>query len=237
MSTSVPSAPYAASPYAAPPRYSRNTVIIGGVVAFHVLGLWALQSGLLHRAVEIIVPVQILSEFIEPPAPKVTPPPPAPPTPEKKVPVKTKTPVAPPAPKPIAINDPTPAPNAPTGVTQPQPPAPPVAAPVAEAPPPPAPPAPPKIVQPSSDAEHLDNPKPNYPSISKRLGEQGKVIIKVFIGVDGNVQQAEVFRSSGFDRLDQEALKAVQKWRFVPGKRNGVPEAMWFNQPVNFQLQ
>ncbi|RYF40041.1 MAG: energy transducer TonB, partial [Comamonadaceae bacterium] len=43
----------------------------GGVVLFHVAALWALQTGLIRRAVEIIVPVAILSEIITPPVPKV----------------------------------------------------------------------------------------------------------------------------------------------------------------------
>ena len=58
---------------------SRNTTIALGVVALHVGALWALQSGLLRRAVEAVVPAEILVELIEPAKPIVTPPPPAPP--------------------------------------------------------------------------------------------------------------------------------------------------------------
>lgn len=97
----------------------------------HVAILWAMQSGLLRRAAEIILPVEIISEFIEPPVPKVEPPPPAP----KPAPVKrtiTKGTHAAPGPRPMAIADPTPAPNAPTGVLTPQPPTPPIDAPVTE---------------------------------------------------------------------------------------------------------
>ena len=54
---------------------NRNLVVASYVLLFHVAMLWALQSGLLMRAVELVVPVQLLSEFIEPPAPRVTPPP------------------------------------------------------------------------------------------------------------------------------------------------------------------
>ncbi len=61
---------------------SRNAVIAGSVVLFHAAALWALQSGLLRRAAEVVIPVEILSEFIEPPKPKnapaSAPPPPAP---------------------------------------------------------------------------------------------------------------------------------------------------------------
>jgi protein TonB len=90
---------------------------------------------------------------------------------------------------------------------------------------------------PSSDADYLQNPKPPYPPISKRLGEQGKVIVRVLIGADGQPQKSEIRQSSGFDRLDQAAVTTVMRWRYVPGKRGGVPEAMWFNVPINFVLE
>ncbi|PJI97144.1 outer membrane transport energization protein TonB [Acidovorax sp. 69] len=225
--------------FATPGGVSRNAVIVGSVVALHVAGLWALQSGLLRRAAEIIVPAELLSEFIAPPAPKIAPPPPPVPPPPKPAPK-----VAPrPAPMPVAIADPTPAPNAPTGVTTPQPPAPPMDAPVVApsptpAPPaPPSPPAPPRIELPSSDAAYLNNPKPSYPAISKRMGEQGKVVLRVLIGTDGLPQKVEISKSSGFDRLDRQAQEAVMRWRFVPGKRNGVAETMWNLVPVNFVLE
>ncbi len=224
---------------ASPPFPSRNVVVIGGVILFHVAALWALQAGLLRRAVEVIVPAEIIAEFIAPPPPKVEPPPvpPKPPVPVKQPIVKKLAPLPPP-PIPVAIVDPTPAPNAPTGIVAAQPPPPPIAAPVAAAPVAPvAPPPPPKVELPSSDAAYLQNPKPSYPSLSKRLGEQGKVIIRVLIGVDGLAQKTEIRQSSGFDRLDQAALTTVQRWRYVPGKRNGVAEAMWFNVPVNFVLE
>lgn len=49
---------------------SRNALIAGSVVLFHVAALWALQSGLIRKAAEVVIPVEILSEFIEPPKPK-----------------------------------------------------------------------------------------------------------------------------------------------------------------------
>ena len=90
---------------------------------------------------------------------------------------------------------------------------------------------------PSSDADYLHNPKPPYPPLSKRLGEQGKVVVRTLIGVDGTAQKAEIKQSSGFDRLDQAALATALRWRYVPGKRAGVPEAMWFNVPFSFVLE
>jgi protein TonB len=137
---------------------------------------------------------------------------------------------------PLAMADPTPAPQAPVGVVQPPVTLAPMLAPVVAMPGPPAA-QPPRVELPSSDADYLQNPKPAYPAHSRRLGEQGKVIVRVLIGVDGRAQKAEIRQSSGYERLDLAALATVQRWRYVPGKRGGIPEAMWFSVPINFVLE
>lgn len=223
------------------PQISRNAAIAGGVVLFHVGVLWALQSGLLRRAVEIVVPVSVVSEMITPAVPQVEPQPvPKPPeTVPAPKPVVQPKPRPAPAPRPVAAPSLAPAPTAPIGVVEPQPAPPPVAAPVeaAAAPAPIAPPPPPKVELPSSSADYLQNPEPPYPPMSKRLGEQGKVVVRVLIGVDGTAKDAQLRQSSGYERLDKVALETVRRWRYVPGKRNGVPEDMWFNVPINFVLE
>ena len=232
--------------------------VVGSVLLAHLAALWAFQSGLLKRAVEVLVPVVMVTELSTPPPkvqavqtppaltkPKLTPPAQA---------VKAALPVPPP-PQPVSAvaPEPVPAAHAPTAVA-----AAPKAMPApsgantvaststsasanvgaaATAPLAPAPPAPPKMELPSSDADYLQNARPAYPAMSKRLGEQGKVLVRVLIGVDGTARQAEVQKSSGFDRLDQAALATVQRWRYVPGKRGGVAEAMWFTVPIVFVLE
>lgn len=219
---------------AMPRRLNRRVAIVLSVLGLHVLAVWALQSGLLRRAMEIVIPVQVLAELIEPPQPVAEPPPPAPvvaaPTPPKPRP----RPVPQPQPQPVAAPEPMPlAPVVP--VAPPAPPAPPE--PIVVAAPPPAPPAPPRTELPSANADYLKNPPPPYPPMSKRLGEQGRVVVRAFIQLDGTASRAEVQRSSGFERLDQTAVQTVLRWRYVPGKRAGVPEAMWFNIPINFVLE
>ena len=94
------------------------------------------------------------------------------------------------------------------------------------------------VVQPSTIASYLTAPNIGYPPMSRRRGETGRVVLRVLIGPDGRAQQAHIQRSSGFDRLDEWALRAtMDRVRFVPGTRNGVPEAMWFNVPINFVLE
>ena len=241
---------YSSDRYAAPGRLSRNAVIAGGVVLFHVAALWAFQSGLAHKVVAIIVPAEAIAYIMAPPAPQEQPPPPAPPPPAPVPPTPAprpavgEKPTPRPAPPPRPIADSTPAPNAPVVAAaepapEPSPPAP--AAPEAPAAPP-APPAPaappaPRIEQPSSNAAYLNNPSPGYPSISRRMGEQGKVVLRVLISADGKPEKIEIQKSSGYDRLDRHAQDTVQRWRFVPGKRGGVPEAMWNLVPINFVLE
>lgn len=233
--------------FGALPAFSRNTSIVLTVVAFHVAVLWAVQSGLLKRVVEVVVPAEILVEFVTPasppPAPRATP---QPKTPTKTVTTKQPTPPVP-APTPTVAPQPAPTPLAiaPSANT----PAPSAATPAATAATqsnatgssnapaaPPAPPAPPKIELPSSDADYLNNTKPAYPAISKRLGEQGRVVVRVFIDADGQPSQASVKQSSGFDRLDQASVETALKWRYAPGKRAGVAQGMWFDVPLNWQL-
>ena len=92
------------------------------------------------------------------------------------------------------------------------------------------------VVLPSSDADYLNNPAPVYPRMSRRMGEQGTVLVRVLISADGRAEQAEIRTSSGYARLDEAALDTVKRWRYVPGKRAGTAEAMWFNVPVRFVL-
>src|SRR6478752_3580626 len=85
-----------ASPPSPVRQLNRNLVIAGSVVLFHIAALWALQRGLLRRAVEIVVPVSILSEVVTPPLPKAEQPPqvvqPKPlPPPKQPVPRKVET--------------------------------------------------------------------------------------------------------------------------------------------------
>ena len=97
--------------------------------------------------------------------------------------------------------------------------------------------APPPVQLPSSSADYLNNPRPPYPALSRRLGEQGRVLVRVRIEADGRPSQAELQESSGYDRLDQTALQTVMRWRYVPGQRGGVPEPMWFSVPIQFVLE
>lgn len=53
---------------------------------------------------------------------------------------------------------------------------------------------------------------------------------------DGLVGTAKVLTSSGFPLLDESALDAVRRWRFIPGTRGGDPVATTVLMPVRFKL-
>ncbi|RZJ11164.1 MAG: energy transducer TonB, partial [Haliea sp.] len=167
--------------------------------------------------------------------PKVAPPPPPPPP-------KPAPKVLRPPPMPVAIREPVPvpAPNAPTGVVEPQPPAPPIPAPVPPAPAPPAPPAPPRLVEVTQgETEYIRQPRVVYPSLSKRNGESGVVIIGVYYNTLGFAKRAEVIKSSGFERLDRAAREAVMASQVTPFRRAGINEDTQFllKAPINFVLE
>jgi periplasmic protein TonB len=78
---------------------------------------------------------------------------------------------------------------------------------------------------------------PVYPESARRRGQQGRVILRVSVAPDGNPVQVQVGRSSGFTTLDDAALDAVRRWRFVPAMRAGQPVQAVAEVPVLFRLE
>lgn len=178
------------------------------------------------RPVEIVMPtiqgVLVMAEPEEAPPPPPEPPPPPPP-PEKK-----------PDPKP----KPKPPPKAPPSeravkAPEPEPPPPPVET---SAEPKPAEPTPAPVLPPRAEAGQLTNPAPVYPSLSRRLHEQGVVILEILIKSDGTVGEIKIKTSSGFKRLDDTAVKAVKQWRYQPATQGNKKIDFWYEQPVEFSL-
>ncbi|MBI2315802.1 MAG: energy transducer TonB [Betaproteobacteria bacterium] len=83
------------------------------------------------------------------------------------------------------------------------------------------------ITAPVFSADYLDNPSPAYPAISRRLGEQGRVVLRVLVSAAGLIQEVQVRTSSGHARLDEAARETVHRWRFVPARRGEQPVAAW----------
>lgn len=93
------------------------------------------------------------------------------------------------------------------------------------------------VVPPRFDAAYLSNPAPAYPAASRNLGEQGKVFLSVLVTPQGEAQEVHVRTSSGFERLDSEALEAVRRWKFVPARQGAETVSAWVVVPVLFSLR
>lgn len=92
------------------------------------------------------------------------------------------------------------------------------------------------IVPPRVDATLGQNPAPPYPRISRRLKEEGTVLLEIYILANGQVGEMRIKQSSGFNRLDQAARAAVAKWRYQPATKNGQSIGFWYVQPIYFSL-
>jgi periplasmic protein TonB len=230
---------------------SRQTwlVLLLGVLALHVAGLWALwQLRVVREVVAVVAPTWVswvaMPDVATPPP--VEPPPPAPALPRPaartppRVPVlsapetspvefKVAVPEAPPPPAEVPVVTPAPA-AAPLPLASP-------ALPVAAAAPAPSPPSPPPQVIPASAVQYLQAPSLVYPRLSRRLGESGTVKLRVWIDAAGLPGTVQVHQSSGHARLDEAALAAVRQARFKPYTLHGQPTAGWAFIPLSFDLE
>jgi protein TonB len=199
-------------------------------VTMHVLALAALmsyapaRSALLERA-------PILVDWIA--APKVEPKVESPTRLPKLKPVTRRPPpvpapnlaVAPEAPAPVVAPAPAPPPPEPVALALAAAPAPtPVAAPL-------------PVTSPLFNANYLDNPAPVYPVMSRRLGEQGRVVLRVLVNPGGGAEEVRVRTSSGSTRLDDSALETVRHWKFIPAKQGPRPISAWVLIPISFRLE
>jgi protein TonB len=139
---------------------------------------------------------------------------------------------------------PPPAPTPPPKTPLPKTPAPPPPAPTSTAPaitqtaaPPAAAPQAPAIRMGAVIQAGAHCAKPDYPSASRRMEEEGTVTLKFLIGADGKVLQADVEKSSGFTRLDEAARNALSKCQFRPGTVDGKPEQSWASIKYTWRLE
>lgn len=86
-------------------------------------------------------------------------------------------------------------------------------------------------------ANYAHNPKPDYPTIAKSRGWQGKVLLRVKVSAQGLSDAVTVEKSSGHELLDESAIEAVKKWRFIPAKRGDTPVASSVIVPIVFTLR
>jgi len=208
---------------------TQRRAMVLAILAAHVAAVYGLlQVRELREAAHEVAPMFV--DLIAPPAPPVPVPPPPTPRPIQKKPLPSPVIAAAPSPAPAPFVVPVP-PPLPEPVQ-----APPAPAAVQAPPAPPAPAPAPKII-PASAVQYLEPPAPEYPRLSRRNAESGRVMLRVFIDIAGMPRNVQVSSSSGFARLDDAALAAVQKARFKPYSENGQPTAGWTYVPINFELE
>lgn len=207
-------------PFAAPPEAGRDAappLLVLLVVLLH--GALALGLGGRPVPATLPVPAEVTVELLRPPRipPAVPLPPAAPRTPvaaRAAVPRPAAAPAAPPA----AAADPA-------GLLPPAAPAP---AAVEAAPAP--------FIEASAHAGYLRNPAPVYPERAKRMGWEGRTLLRVLVLASGRPERIELDRSSGYGELDDAARDTVKGWTFAPARRGTVPVDGWVQVPIEFKL-
>lgn len=126
-------------------------------------------------------------------------------------------------PEPVPLLAITPAPTPPVSAAAP---APPPATPV---------PAAPKPVAPSA-IRYVKPPVLNFPPLSRRAREQGTVVLRIVVDVNGRLKEARVHTSSGFERIDQAALSDIRSARFQPHMDDGMPVEISTTAALGYDL-
>ncbi|MDI1363238.1 energy transducer TonB [Methylotenera sp.] len=220
-----------------PNKVTNSYGVLAVVVCVHIVAVLMLINAKATQPIikELQVPMMVSLVASPAPEPEVVPLTPTPPQPvikQQKPIIKKQQPI----PKPVAVVQ---------EVAQPV---------VTEAPPMPAAPVvvakapevietpPPKIVAepvvepPRFGAAYLNNPAPDYPQMARRLGQQGRVLLKVLVAENGTAETVVLATSSGFEKLDQAAIEAVKKWSFIPAKRSNQAISAYVLVPVKFSL-
>jgi protein TonB len=247
-------------------RFRRGVIVLGAVIGAHVALLFLAASTHDRMVERPIEPVTITAMLLSPQAEPVTPAAPAAavaaatPSPARPAVRAKPLPQVQPQVQPQARSHAsrgaaaTPAPVAPVAPRAPLAPAD-NAAPSATAQPATAVPAPSPATAPATgsapaadhtlaasaaprNVAHIDCaiPKPDYPDISMRRGENGTAIVRFVVGLAGRIETTQLQRSSGYPRLDEAALAAVHASVCQPYREDGVAVRAAYSQSFVFGL-
>ena len=79
--------------------------------------------------------------------------------------------------------------------------------------------------------------RPKYPEIAQEAGIEGTVIVQVFVDKKGRVKETIILKGIPNTGLDEAAIKAIRKTRFLPAKQRERAVGVWISIPVNFRLK
>jgi protein TonB len=94
----------------------------------------------------------------------------------------------------------------------------------------------PTAIKTVSAVEYIRAPKAEYPRVSRRMGEEGKVTLRVLVNEKGYAEKVDIQKSSGFQRLDEAARHALMQAIFKPYLEDGRALAMIATATINFSL-
>ena len=201
------------------PSSAQRSGLLSLVVGLHI-GVFVLimaAKTVMPQIMEIPLVVDLISAPVEPKTPEARPQPVA-----KVLPLKQAKTPRPEAPKLETTQSSQPAPAAPVAAPPDSQPSVPAEVPVTQA---------------RFDADTLRNPPPPYPPLARRMGEEGKVILRVNVSPQGLAESVEIKTSSGSQRLDDAAVNAVKRWKFIPAKRGDTPVQSRVLVPIIFKLE
>jgi len=227
----MPATPFALLPHHdASPALPRDRGVryagLAAAIVFHAVLIGALlQYAPVRRSIARMAPIMV---SVITPSPETPPPPPKLMIARKPLPAEAPPPVALPEPPPPMVSESTAV--SPITVPPAPPPAPTAVAESTIAP------EPPPVIPPRFNADYLQNPAPAYPALARRMHEQGRVLIRVLVSVEGLPERVELKTSSGFTRLDHSALETIRNWKFVPARQGEQNVAAWVVVPITFTL-
>lgn len=219
-------------------KQKASYLMLGLVILAHMAGLvWLVNAKPMRPTAEVhVLPMTVSLVRSPAPEPEVVPLLPAPPQPvikkqrpivKQQLPTPAPVAAAPEVTQPVAATETPLSPAAPVVTAK---------APEVTEPPPQKHEVEPVTEPPRFGAAYLHNPAPDYPPLARRLGEQGRVMLRVLVSTGGDADNVQVETSSGSNKLDQAAMDAVKKWRFIPAKRSNQPISAYVLVPVKFSL-
>jgi len=193
------------------------------VALLHVWGvMWMLEP---VETMTLAEPMMMEVSMLNAPSPKPVIAPPKPPEPKKIPPKKVEKKKEPVLPKPLPMAE-----NAiPTPSAQPQPV-------VDSRPTENKAPVPETYTEANFKANYGINPKPVYPQLAMSRGWEGKVLLRVSVSAEGAPLSVSLHQTSGHDSLDDAAIEAVEKWKFIPAKKGDKAVPSYVIVPINWVL-
>ena len=76
--------------------------------------------------------------------------------------------------------------------------------------------------------------QPVYPELAKKAGVEGKVVVKVLVDTNGEVEDAKMVKSNPL--LDEAALTAARQYKFTPAMQRDKKVKVWVSISFNFRL-